>query len=178
MLIDDVYTTLCEGLKTAHKDMIAKQRKNEKDALIHGVGQVAEQSQQKLDEAKKLFEKLFSAVSVISESSGKAVPELVVEKEEEQDSAKGISVWDGSGIVGDGGPYGDVDSRSFYEDLPDLLSMVPLSALGLTSEQAIALKEKWKVFYSFMQIYGAYKYNLIPIFIYIYYRRLKRRNQQ
>jgi len=91
-----------------------------------------------------LFDKLFDTVKVISEASGKEIPVLKVEKEE-VDTAKGISLWDGGGAVGDGGPYGDVDSKSFYEDLPDLLSMVPLAALGLSSEQALALKEKWKV---------------------------------
>ena len=42
------------------------------------------------------------------------------------------------------GAYGDVESKSFYEDLPDLLSMVPLSALGLTEEQVTEIKEKWR----------------------------------
>ena len=37
--------------------------------------------------------------------------------------------------AGDSGPFGDAESRSFYEDLPDLLAMVPLFALGLTAEQ-------------------------------------------
>ena len=46
--------------------------------------------------------------------------------------------------VSEPGVYGDVESKSFYEDLPDLLSMVPLSALGLTSEQVTEIREKWK----------------------------------
>ena len=94
----------------------------------------------------RLFDKLFDAVKVISEASGKEIPVLKVEKEE-VDATKGISLWDGGGAVGDGGPYGDLESKSFYEDLPDLLSMVPLAALGISSEQAQALKEKWKVSY-------------------------------
>jgi hypothetical protein len=48
-------------------------------------------------------------------------------------------------LVSDYGPYGDQESRSFYEDFPDLLSSVPLTLLGLTPEQAAALREKWKV---------------------------------
>ena len=143
MLIDEVYVNLCEGYKSAHKDMVSKERRFEKEALIHG--SVSEQNQEKLDEAKKLFDKLHSTVLAVSEACGKPVPELVIEKEEEVDSSKGISVWEGSATVGDGGPYGDVDSRSFYEDLPDILSMVPLAALGFTADQAAALREKWKV---------------------------------
>lgn len=62
------------------------------------------------------------------------------------ESGPGISVWDNSAAAGsaNSGPYGDAESRSFYEDLPDLLTMVPLTALGLTSEQAAALRETWK----------------------------------
>ena len=143
MLVDEVYVNLCEGYKTAHRDMISKEKKLEKESLIHGTA--SEQNQQKLDEAKKLFDKLHSAILSVSEACGKPVPELQVEREEEVDTARGISVWEASGVVGDGGPYGDVDSKSFYEDLPDILSMVPLAALGLTMEQAAALREKWKV---------------------------------
>jgi hypothetical protein len=36
-----------------------------------------------------------------------------------------------------GGLFGDAETRAFYEDLPDLLSLVPLTILGLTPEQAI-----------------------------------------
>jgi hypothetical protein len=39
--------------------------------------------------------------------------------------------------------FGDPETRAFYEDLPDLLSLVPLSILGLTHEQAEALKAEW-----------------------------------
>lgn len=39
--------------------------------------------------------------------------------------------------------YGDPETRSFYEDLPDLLSLVPLSVLGFTPEQAAAMRAEW-----------------------------------
>jgi hypothetical protein len=67
---------------------------------------------------------------------------------EEEDENKGISVWEGAGGIStlpssgvssmDYGPYGDPETKAFYEDLPDLLNIVPLSALGLTTEQVIA----------------------------------------
>ena len=59
------------------------------------------------------------------------------------DEAKGISVWEGSAsaaasaaAAADGGVYGDPETRAFYEDLPDLLNLVPLVSLGLTPDQA------------------------------------------
>lgn len=34
-----------------------------------------------------------------------------------------------------GGLYGDPETRAFYEELPDLLALVPLNILGFTPEQ-------------------------------------------
>ena len=42
------------------------------------------------------------------------------------------------------GPYGDLESKQFYDDLPDLLSTIPLSSFGLSEEEAQKLREKWK----------------------------------
>ena len=58
------------------------------------------------------------------------------EEKEEEDSGRGITVWDGAGGAGgDYGPHGDAENKAFYEDLPDLLASVPLSALGISPEQ-------------------------------------------
>ncbi len=56
-------------------------------------------------------------------------------------------MWDGGNSQNPAvynGPYGDLENKYFYEDLPDLLTMVPNSALGLTNEQVAALKAKLK----------------------------------
>lgn len=37
--------------------------------------------------------------------------------------------------AGNAGLFEDSETRAFYEDLPDLLSLVPLSILGLSHEQ-------------------------------------------
>lgn len=60
------------------------------------------------------------------------------DEKEEEDNGRGITVWDGTAGTADFGPHGDAESRAFYEDLPDLLGLVPLSALGLTPEQVRA----------------------------------------
>eukprot|EP00604_Paraphysomonas_vestita_P001522 CAMPEP_0174822672 /NCGR_PEP_ID=MMETSP1107-20130205/17629_1 /TAXON_ID=36770 /ORGANISM="Paraphysomonas vestita, Strain GFlagA" /LENGTH=137 /DNA_ID=CAMNT_0016042307 /DNA_START=383 /DNA_END=793 /DNA_ORIENTATION=+ len=88
-----------------------------------------------------------SSLSSISDSTGlDIIPELK-EEEENQDGSSGISLWEGgaNNLVGaDFGPWGDSETKSFYEDLPDLLTIVPLTILGLTPEQATELKESWK----------------------------------
>jgi hypothetical protein len=79
------------------------------------------------------------------------------EEEENQDGTSGISLWEGANPTAlsaaglDFGPWGDAETKSFYEDLPgahssssctpsakyssDLLSMVPLTVLGMSPEQ-------------------------------------------
>jgi hypothetical protein len=55
---------------------------------------------------------------VISQASGKDMPVLEVIKED-VDPSKGISLWDGSNnaATGDGGAYGDIETKLFYEVL-------------------------------------------------------------
>ena len=43
-----------------------------------------------------------------------------------------------------GGLFGDAETRAFYEELPDLLSSVPLSVLGFTPEQVGEIMQKKK----------------------------------
>jgi regulator of nonsense transcripts 2 len=135
----------CEQLKgdliKAFADWKRLEKKAEKDRAIHG--SLNEQRQTELDDTKKLYEKLFSSLTSLSESLDLVMPVLEEEKEEAEGTG-GISVWDGGSVNVDSGPYGDAESRAFYEDLPDLLVMVPLTALGLTAEQAAALREQWR----------------------------------
>lgn len=73
----------------------------------------------------------------ILQSSPVMCTDLKEDKDDEDAGRGSLSVWDaGTGAgAGDYGPFGDAETRAFYEDLPDLLAMVPLSALGLTPEQ-------------------------------------------
>ena len=142
MIIHEVYEQICHDLVEAHKDLIGKERRFEKDKVLHG--NLSETKQNELDNTRRLFDKLMSAASSLSECTGSPLPRLQIEKVT-ADSSKGISVWEGGSAGVDGGLYDDAETRSFYEDLPDLLSMVPLSALGLTPEQAATMKEQWNV---------------------------------
>lgn len=38
-----------------------------------------------------------------------------------------------------GGLFGDAETRAFYEELPDLLTLVPLNVLGFTPEQVLLI---------------------------------------
>lgn len=142
----EVFDQLCTDLVKSHKEFKRQERRAEKDKLLNG--SVSEQKQAELDNAKRLFEKLSSAVTGLSEALGRDPPELEEDKDDEDAGKGSFTVFSfGAEALGslDYGPYGDAESRAFYEDLPDLLATVPLAALGLTPEQAAAMREEWRV---------------------------------
>ena len=74
--VSEVYKQLTADLSKAHADYRSKEKRNEKDKLIHGT--ITDQKQSELDGAKRLFEKLFAAVSGLSEATGGEMPALEV----------------------------------------------------------------------------------------------------
>ena len=75
-MLDDTYQQLSTDLETAHKSYRSKETRLEKDKLIHGT--ITEQKQQEFDYAKKLYEKLFSIVTTLSECMACEMPTLEV----------------------------------------------------------------------------------------------------
>jgi hypothetical protein len=147
-LVNETYEKLCDLLLKSHKEFRQRESKYEKDKLIHG--NVTEVKQQEYDQAKRAYERYLSVVTALSEGMNEKMPELVIEKTEEETTI-GFTVWDGSGMnphgndpnAISGGPYGDAETRAFYEDFPDLLSIVPLAVWGFTPEQAATMREEW-----------------------------------
>lgn len=146
-MVMEIFSHVSQELVKAFKDYKSKEKKCEADRVIHGT--LSDQKQSDFDGAKKLFERLLGVVTVLAESLGEDIPLLEEDKDEDDadaNTSRGITLWDGGSSAGEyNGPFTDSDSRSFYEDLPDLLAAVPLSFLGLTQEQAVAIKEQWKV---------------------------------
>jgi hypothetical protein len=75
--VSEAYQQLTKDLVKSHKDYKSRERKNEKDKMIHG--SITEQKQGELDGAKRLFEKLFAAVGGLSDATGGDMPILEVE---------------------------------------------------------------------------------------------------
>ena len=139
--LQPAFDQLSEDLVASHKDLQKKKIRFEKDYLLHG--SLSEEKQQQLDLASKFFEKLLSVVQSLCESMGVPMVELQdEEKEEEEEKKGGLTVVER--IEAEYGPYGDAESKQFYDDLPDLLATMPLSLFGLSEEQAQATREKWK----------------------------------
>jgi hypothetical protein len=74
--ISDTFQQLSGDLVKYHKEYRSREAKSEKDKLIHGA--ITEQKQLELDQSKRIFERLLSIVTTLSESTGDAIPVLEV----------------------------------------------------------------------------------------------------
>jgi hypothetical protein len=75
--LSDAYEQLASDLVVAHRSFCSKETRMEKDKLIHG--SATEQKQQEFDAAKKLYEKLLSITTTLSECMGTDMPVLEVQ---------------------------------------------------------------------------------------------------
>ena len=116
----------------------------EKDEVMHGT--VTDEKKVKMEDARKGHEKLWNLVASLADALDRDGPPPIDEEEDEEEEAEGdgLTLWTSAGaaFVEGGGAFDDEETRAFYEDLPDLLSTVPASVLGLTQEQADMLKER------------------------------------
>ncbi|OWZ09457.1 LOW QUALITY PROTEIN: Regulator of nonsense transcripts 2 [Phytophthora megakarya] len=143
----EAYDMICKFYLAQHATFLKLDVRNEKEEANRG--EVTEEHVQELKSAKFLFEKLQTSVNSLADALDREVPLLPVE-EKDDGSVAGFSsgkiVWEG----GEGGgrdlsrdgPFDDEATRSFYEDLPDLLELVPAVVLGLTETDVAELKKK------------------------------------
>ncbi|GMF27983.1 unnamed protein product [Phytophthora lilii] len=140
----EAYDMICKFYLAQHATFLKLDARNEKEEANRG--EVTEEHVQELKNAKLLFEKLQTSVNSLADALDREVPPLPVEEKDDGSGRGGILVWEG----GEGGgrelsrdgPFDDEATRSFYEDLPDLLELVPAVVLGLTEADVAELKKK------------------------------------
>ncbi|KAG7375543.1 Regulator of nonsense transcripts upf2 [Phytophthora pseudosyringae] len=140
----EAYEMICKFYLAQHAMFLKLDARNEKEEANRG--EVTEEHVQELKNAKLLFEKLQTSVNSLADALDREVPPLPVEEKDDGSGNGGILVWEG----GEGGgrelsrdgPFDDEATRSFYEDLPDLLELVPAVVLGLTEADVAELKKK------------------------------------
>ncbi|KAF1779201.1 Armadillo-type fold [Phytophthora cactorum] len=128
----EAYDMICKFYLAQHATFLKLDARNEKEEANRG--EVTEEHVQELKNAKLLFEKLQTSVNSLADALDRECRRFR------------ILVWEG----GDGagrelsrdGPFDDEATRSFYEDLPDLLELVPAVVLGLTEADVAELKKK------------------------------------
>lgn len=129
-----------DALCTLWVDTGAKLHKLEKrceqDRLLQG--NLSDTREKGLVDARKLKENLQNIVEALSDALNKQIPVAETEEEEEkQKGGPGLELW----TKGDGdesndfGPFDDEETRSFYCDIPDLLTTIPPALLGMTPEE-------------------------------------------
>ena len=75
-IMTETYEQLCTDIVKYHKEYRTREQKAEKDKLIHG--SVTEQKLAELEQSKRIFERLLSIVTTLSECMGEAMPVLEV----------------------------------------------------------------------------------------------------
>ena len=99
-------------------------------------GTLTETREKGLNDARKLLDSLQKSVEVLADVLDQPLPEL----EEEQDegggdgTGVGLELWTKDGGDGDFGPFDDEETRSFYCDIPDLLTTIPPALLGMDTK--------------------------------------------
>ncbi|RLN87580.1 hypothetical protein BBJ28_00005886 [Nothophytophthora sp. Chile5] len=139
----EAYEMICKFYLAQHAAFLKLEARNEKEEVNRG--EVTEEHVQELKNGKLLFEKLQTSVNSLADALDREVPPLPVEEKDDGSGRGGILVWEGEGggrELSRDGPFDDEATRSFYEDLPDLLELVPAVVLGLTEADVAELKKK------------------------------------
>lgn len=87
-LVLAAFEQLAGDLTGAHKDLRTKEKRFEKERLLHG--SLTEAKQTTLDAAQRFFERLLPVVQSLSECLYQEMPEMPEEQEETASSSKGI----------------------------------------------------------------------------------------
>ena len=127
------YKTLSHSYVTTHRRLLKLEKRCEQDRLLQG--NLSEAREKGLKDAQSLLESLKKSVETLSEALDVDVPVLEEEETSDEGAAdgKGIELWTKNGNEADErlGPFDDEETRSFYCDVPDLLSTKPPALLGI-----------------------------------------------
>ncbi|RHY41476.1 hypothetical protein DYB38_005125 [Aphanomyces astaci] len=141
-LFDQAFDMIAAMYISQHQTVRKMEKRNMKEEVNRG--ELCDEHVADLAAATVLCEKLTGSITTLSEALQRPMPILPVDNSDDAHLAQ-LLLWDG----GEGraelhadGPFDDEDTRSFYEDLPDLLELVPAVVLGLTEAEVADLKLK------------------------------------
>jgi len=132
--------SLSTAYEGAHKKLSKMEKRCEQDRLLAGT--LTDQREKNLEDARTLLESLRKSVEALAEVLNEEVPELVIEEDEAKDESTGLEVYKGEdGRDANLGPFDDEETRSFYCDIPDLLTTIPPALLGYTDADIERIQE-------------------------------------
>jgi regulator of nonsense transcripts 2 len=130
------FEALCKTWVETDARLQKLEKRCEQDRLLQG--NLSEAREKGLTDARKLNENLQKTVEALSDILDKPMPVFETEEEEEkQEGGPGLELWTkGEGDESnDFGPFDDEETRSFYCDIPDLLTTIPPALLGMGPEE-------------------------------------------
>uniref|UniRef100_T1IJL6 Regulator of nonsense transcripts 2 n=1 Tax=Strigamia maritima TaxID=126957 RepID=T1IJL6_STRMM len=127
ILLRDYYLSLCKHLLRDHKEIRAMERQNRR--ILQTKGELNSDRREKYETAFTSYQKLLSSTQHFAELIDEDMPELAEDDVTKQDPEIGTldihNRFKSSEFDGDTSLWEDEDTRSFYENLPDLKALVP-----------------------------------------------------
>ncbi|TYZ60274.1 hypothetical protein PybrP1_008505 [[Pythium] brassicae (nom. inval.)] len=139
----EAFDTVCKFYLAQHAALSKLAARNEREEANRG--EVSDPHAQELEAAKLLFDKLQTSVNALADALDRAVPPLPLDRDDGGLHGGGLLLWEADGsarALRADSAFGDEDTRAFYEDLPDLLVLVPAVVLGLSEADLAELKKK------------------------------------
>ncbi|EDV25348.1 uncharacterized protein TRIADDRAFT_24207, partial [Trichoplax adhaerens] len=125
LVVFDYHAALVKYLEKQHKEIQRMTRQNLK--ILHTKGELNEERKENLEKSKKSFEKLHVHTGTISDILDLDMPDLPQDEQLEEAESFGISLYcpfPASELNGDY-LWEDEETRSFYENLKDLKTLMP-----------------------------------------------------
>jgi regulator of nonsense transcripts 2 len=137
------FRSLSNSLVATHRRLLKLEKRCDQDRLLQG--NLSDAREKGLNDARSLMESLKKSVEALSEALDVDAP--VLDEEEasnvESSDGKGIELWSRNNAGDENlGPFDDEETRSFYCNVPDLLSTKPPALLGINANDLEKLKER------------------------------------
>ena len=140
-IIEDYFNLICKHAVAQHKKLRETERENQN--ILNTKGELTEELSQSYQKQFKSFERLINNLNTFSELIQKEMPQM---KEDNQttrinsESNQGGSDSQIRNQIEEEGIFGDEDTRSFYEDLPNLRELLPPILFGESDPSKSAQK--------------------------------------
>jgi hypothetical protein len=135
------YDRVAGHLSTEHKGL--QEREKENHRILETRGELTDATASTYEKSRKSYEKLLNTTTTFSELVGKDLPELVEEHHTTRIASVTVDVGGVSKLDKDkeanaleSSIWDDEDTKSFYENLPDLRILVPAVLLGGEEKKA------------------------------------------
>eukprot|EP01116_Phalansterium_solitarium_P000218 TRINITY_DN10128_c0_g1_i1.p1 TRINITY_DN10128_c0_g1~~TRINITY_DN10128_c0_g1_i1.p1 ORF type:complete len:1390 (-),score=694.08 TRINITY_DN10128_c0_g1_i1:248-4417(-) len=119
------YEDVCKYLISEHKALRAMERENH--TILETKGELPEQNVANYDRMRKVYERLVTTLGTLADLLGKSLPSLpedpATTRIEAVTATSGVVVKDTAALSEP--LFDDEETRSFYEDLPDLRAVLP-----------------------------------------------------